>query len=622
MNFFILRFGAIVVSSLLACLGSFSLPAQAAGGDGAGFQDIHVSAFGAIPNDGKDDAEAFRRAAAACQDAEFPRLILEPGRYDFHRTRDPLVRGEPFLSFHGKSRFEVQGNGAVLMFADRMTPILFTDCHNVTVKGLTIDWEHPFYSQGKVLRVDGLSFDVLVDENYPVTGKEPIEGILDYDPETRWPISNIDVLASSALESVKLIAPQTLRITLKERKQPESRAHVEALMKELTGRLVVLRHLIYGDFALDFVTCAGVSVEDVNVYACPGMGIHSQLSRDISLKRTSVRIRPGSGRLMSTTADSQFFSHTTGFVKIEDGFIEGGGDDGLNVSGKYKTVTRIISEKTLEAEVPGGTWQGPTPKPGETIEIRRGSDMFLREQKQVEKAEWHADRRKFSITFATPFDLETAPGDLLFIETYIPSLTVTGTTFRGLRGRALLGSTRNILIENCRIEGNGIGGLSLIAGMRSHSQGPSTARLVVRNNRFIGCAGAAVFADASVPNPGMGVHRDVVIENNTFAELPALAAKRFKRWHPNWAYWNSAICLSSVEGVKIRGNEFKDFALDIYVDRSRNVEITGARSGSPVKAAYNKARVEGLRATGDNIEARAVEDGIYDPMPYFIQVLR
>ena len=76
---------------------------------------------------------------------------------------------------------------------------------------------------------------------------------------------------------------------------------------------------------------AGSEVSDVTVFTGPGMGLVGSISTNISLKHFNILLRPGSGRMMSTTADATHFSGCKGTIALEDCIFEGMGDEGINV---------------------------------------------------------------------------------------------------------------------------------------------------------------------------------------------------------------------------------------------------------------------------------------------------
>lgn len=582
---------------------------------------IYAAAFGAVPNDGQDDTDGLRKAVAALKASGAHRLVLAPGQYDFGSGLVPARSA--LLTFAGLDGITIEGNGAVFMFHDRVTPLSFEHCAHVAVKNLTIDWARPFFSQGRVLRASRLTFDVQVDPQYPVTGREEYQAMIDYDPVTRLPLGNLVVLSSAAITEHKLIGPQQLRVTLRTPEQPEQRAHFLWAVSQLPGRLVVLQHVIYGNYGIDCVDCAEVLVEDVNIYTSAGMGVHMQTTHDVTFRRLAIRIKPDSGRLMSTTADAQFFSHCTGSILIDHGFIEGSGDDGLNVSGKYRTVVQVTDPQTIAATVPDGSWVGPLPRPGEKMEICDPQTLGIRDVATVKAANWSPELKAFEIRFASPLGVIAREGDLLASERYLPAAHIVDTTFKGLRARGMVLSTHDILVERCRFEALPFAAIQLLAGPRSHFQGPAVINAIFRHNIFTGCAGAAIYSDSSVPDPNWDVFRDLTIEDNTITEDPALFAQRFRKDHPLWPYWRSAICLSSASHVVIRGNRIEGYQSAIYLDRVADVRVSDNRVTPAGTLVVNPDRTRAVEVhDNDGLSLQADHQHVFDPAPYFINVFR
>lgn len=582
---------------------------------------IYAAAFGAVPNDGQDDTDAILRAVAALKTSGAHRLVLAPGTYDLRRALP--VGANALFAFSGLHGIVVDGNGALLRFHERLTPFHFDHCSDVVIKNLAIDWDRPFFSQGRVLRSSQFTMDVQIDDQYPVTGKEDYEALLDYDPVTRLPLANLDVLSSAAIVAHDLIGPQQLRVTLRTPADEAQKQHFLQAVSELPGHLVVLRHVVYGNWGIDCIECTNVLVEDVDIFTVPGMGIHCQRTHDVTLRRLKIRIKPDSGRLMSTTADAQFFAFCTGLITIEDGLIEGTGDDGLNFLDKYRTLLAFIDSHTVAATVNDESWSGPLPQPGEKFEIADQRTLALRGIAVVRSAHWNPERKAFEIQFETPINGLARVGDLLASEKYLPKGKIVRTTFRGLRSRAMLLSARNILVEDCRFEYVGFAAIQLLAGTRSHFQGPTTEDATFRRNTFVGCGGAAIYADISVPDPAPGLHRHITIEDNTVTEDPALFAKRFKRNHPQWTYWRSAICLTSVADVTIRGNRLEGYDPAIYLDRAQNVRADHNKVTPASTLVFNPDRTTNIEAhDNDGLVLSPDREHAYDSTIRFIHVFR
>ena len=55
------------------------------------------------------------------------------------------------LYLDGKKNITIEGNGATLLVHGKMTPLLFNNCENITIKNLTIDYACPTMAEFKVL---------------------------------------------------------------------------------------------------------------------------------------------------------------------------------------------------------------------------------------------------------------------------------------------------------------------------------------------------------------------------------------------------------------------------------------------------------------------------------------
>ena len=77
----------------------------------------------------------------------------------------------------------VDGYGAQLLFCGRTHPFIFSDCRAPVLRGVTIDWPRPPFSQGEVVSADasGRLADVRIDPGFPMDGSEPIRAIATYD---------------------------------------------------------------------------------------------------------------------------------------------------------------------------------------------------------------------------------------------------------------------------------------------------------------------------------------------------------------------------------------------------------------------------------------------------------
>lgn len=531
------------------------------------------------PDPALDDHTAIVQAAVAlCAGKENVTLQFSPGTYYL----SPFAANAPegglkFIKLRGLT---VDGRGAVLMMKSKLTPLYFKDCDGVTVKDVTVDSVKPFFAQGKVIAGTENSLDIEIDPAFPLAPEEKVMALMDYDPQTRLPLANLDVFSSSLVKEER---PDTNHVHIEFRRSgnPAKREHLAKWLPASVGKLVVLRTEIHGHYGLTFTRCRDVLLERVTVYSSAGMCLHTQECENITSRSVQLRIKPGSGRLMSSTIDCQYYTFSKGTIRIEDGYYEGMGDDGCNVTAKYRQVVAFESDNVFTAALPGKLgWIGAKPVPGEKLTFQKVADMSTVGTWTVKDCTYDAAAKQFRITMEEPIKQTVSTGDLWYSETYLPKLEIRRSTFRGMRARGILLSTRNVLIENCKIESPGYCGIFFKGGLRHGYEGPVPSDVTIRYNSFEGCGGAGVYAYADNVKVPAGALKGIRIEDNIFRENPALAAQRFKQDNPQRMHWSSAIGLLSTKDAIIRGNTFEGYPVAVYLNNCADVQVNGNRSAA------------------------------------------
>lgn len=579
---------------------------------------VSVADFGAEPDDGKDDTLAIVKAIDACKQKGAGKLIFPRGQYEV--SAEAITVRPKGLLFAGFSSFTIDGQGSTLMFTGLTSAFLFNRSQGISIRNLNIDWARPPFSQGTVVGVDGQTFDLKVDDAYPVTGNEKFQGVMDYHPVTRLPLGNMQLLANSGIISCRLIGPQLLRLEIKTSLNAAQAEHYRKTIAQLTGKLIVLRHVIYGNYGFDFVNCKDVSLEDINVYTIPGMGLHAQTVENISLRRVGIRIRPGSGRMLSTTADGQYYTHCSGLISVEDSWSEGTGDDCFNACAKYKTITKIVSPSSIEAHVEGRTWRGPTPKPGEVLEFADAETLEVHGLATVKACRWDDSIKAFRIDFEQPLPVSVTARDFFASKTYLPKVRISNSTFKSGAARGLLFSTRDVVVENCKIEAHTYAGIMLMGGRRSAFQGPANENVVIRGNTISDCGGTAIYADASVSNPA-AVHSNITIENNIIKGNAGSNDWHFKHDQPDWMYWNAALCLTAVKNVQLRNNSISGYRTAFFLNYAEQVAVAGNTLATPAPF-YLGQKTQGVTQTGNTLLPDAAVRESSDSQINFLQILR
>jgi hypothetical protein len=507
---------------------------------------VDVTHFGAVPNDGKDDTKAFLAAFHEAQSNGGKVIRIPKGQYNL-RADGNLGNKNLLFSLTNMDGLIIRGEGAELMMSGNSAIFAFKECKNITLEGVTVDWERPPFSQGTVIATTPGYFDARIESGFPVQGGESVGAFMGYDPVTRLPSgANLDVYDS--VERTELISPQVLRI------------HLKRDIPVPVGALLVLRHQVYGPGSLiSFVRCADVRVNDVTVYTAPGMGLVGFVSTNISLKRFNILLRPGSGRLMSTTADATHFGGCKGTVLLEDSTFEGMGDDGVNIkSGLYLTVLQQLDDHTLLCQ------RDDLPDAGDLMEMSHPDTLLSYSSGGVKSASRDPGARDRSrITFEAPLPDELRVGDMLGNASRVAKLRMRRCTVRANRARGVLCQTRDAVIEDCAFRNCTSAGVIVHTDANWFYESIGARNVTVRNNLFENCNLGAASAEGALTAlvwlkgfaypPKPGVHRDVCFEGNRVIRTG-----------------DSGIFAVGVDGLTIRSNTIEKACLKPTRESGRN----------------------------------------------------
>lgn len=510
---------------------------------------LDVTQFGAVPDDGQDDTSAFLAAFKSAQAKGDKHIVMPRGQYNLRANGNPERPDTLFPMTHVRG-MTLEGQGAVLMMSGVAAIFSFNECQEVTVSGLTVNWERPPFSEGTVITNTPRSFDVKILEAYPVQGGEPVGAFMTYHPGTRLPDGR-DLDVYNSVERTELVAPQVLRV------------HLTRDIPVPAGKLLVLRHQVYGPTPFAFHRCSDVKVSDVTVLCSPGMGLVGVVSTNLSLKRFNVMIPPGSGRLMSATADATHFGGCKGTVSLEDCIFEGMGDDGANIkSGLYLIVRKRLDDHTVLGQ--HNLKMTDLPDAGDTMEMSHVDVLSAFASGRVRSAKMEpGEGNMHRVEFEDPLPAGLREGDLLGNASRAPKLRITRCTVRANRARGVLCQTRDAIVEGCVFQNCTSAGVLVLTESVYFFESIGVRNVIVRNSRFENCnrggasAEAALCALAYIKDFGYpakpGVHRDVIFENNQIIGTA-----------------ESAIFAVAVDGLTVRGNTIEKACLRAERDNGRN----------------------------------------------------
>lgn len=525
----------------------FTLAAMAGG---ALMKEILVTDFGADPTGRTDSTQAVTRAIEACPEAG-GKVVFPKGEYHFHREKgherdlylsnsDVVNPRRISLLIEGRKGLTLAGKGAKLIFHDRVMPLAILKSQSISISGLTIDWERPLMSQGKIIESgqDGFTLEIDQKENpYVVEGgklyftdttwKRGVWSFMEFDPKTRGVEHNTGDGGITNGEwwkgPVTEIRPGVVKFSFKCTRFPK------------VGNILVARHGSRDHAGAFILDSKNISLTDMAFRHTSGLGILSQYSENLTFKNVDVAPDPKSGRMYAGHDDGLHFSNCKGQILVEGCEFQGLMDDPINVHGTSGRVMEKLAPDSLKCRFMHGQSIGLRfGDVGDKVSFLDHETLLSRGLGKI-KAITDRTEDSFTVQFEgrVPYGLNT--GDALENLTWTPDFTVRKSIFGRVRARGLLVSTPGrVLVEDNLFLSSGAA--ILIAGdANGWYESGAVTDVTIRRNRFEDCntspyqfGEAVISIFPEIPRLGdKPFHRNIRIEDNSFLafDSPILWAK-------------------------------------------------------------------------------------------------
>ena len=474
---------------------------------------------------------ALRKAVDYCRETNASKLIIPHGQYEitpdhaFERyvwasNNDEGLKRIAF-DLTGMEDFEIDGQGSLLLFHGFVSPFLINESRRIGVSNLSIDYARTFHSEGTItaLHPDGL--EVRFSAAFPYRIEQDM--LLFYDSKgTRYPYSNLLEFDPIKRETAFMARDYWLRHPLPAKDLGNGKVRI--FRDGLTGAIGNV--LVFGaaDRLVPGFTISNsqdVTIREVNIYHCGGMGVIAQRSKNIELNRVQVTTPPGSERVVSISADATHFVHCSGTIHMIDCLFEQQKDDATNIHGIYAAIVQTISPKEVMVKLMHRQQHGFIfAKPGDAMEIVAQKSLITLGENRI-KTITPINKEHIVIEFKDSIPQNVQLNDVVAPIEDAPEVLIKGCTLRGNRARGLLlGSRAKTVIEEnyFHIPGAAI----LFEGDGNYWFEQSGVRnVVIRNNVFDNC-NFGVWGNALF-QVGSGIyenrqesryHRNIVIENN------------------------------------------------------------------------------------------------------------
>jgi hypothetical protein len=267
-----------------------------------------------------------------------------------------------------------------------------------------------------------------------------------------------------------------------------------------------------------------ITLKLVDIYHAGGMGVVAQRSSNLTLDHVQVVPAPGSGRVLSTTADATHFANCKGQITMSYCRFTNQGDDATNIHGIYAQITRQISPTEIEVKLKHPQQFGfDFIKPGEKLEFTHGPSMVSYGDNVVKDVQ-RLNEEYTRVVLTDPLSKDFTLGDVVSDDMGYPDVTISHCYIGNNRARGLLlGSRGKIVIENNTFHTPGAA-ILLEGDARFWFEQAGVRSLVIRDNIFDDCnygtwGNSVIQVGAGIAKNCQAISRyncNIVIEDNVF----------------------------------------------------------------------------------------------------------
>ncbi|MBI4977235.1 MAG: right-handed parallel beta-helix repeat-containing protein [Spirochaetes bacterium] len=434
-------------------------------------------------------------------------VTIAPGTY---RLKPPSTHGNVHVQLSNMTDFTVNAAGVTIVCTEVSTSFSLRNCTNVTVRGLTVDYDPLPFTQGEVTDIDKDDkwFDLALHEGYPLP-PEGSAGLYVYDRTTRHWKKNMMTSGTSA--SLKLNG-RTVHGTTD---------GVNARLGIEKGDLIVIKCRQKAAHVTILGNSFNCTLDGVTLFTGPTFAVldyNGGGNRYLNCRITPGPVPPGAAeaRLKANTADGIHVISSMPGPRIENCLIEGHSDDGIAIHGHYAMVMTGEGDRIVVSPK-GDTLPFTT---NSTVRLTRASDGTVYAEANVlsiapvsgaDKSRCEAIKsgiridnkniaasiknyydvildRSVSVTSGDGIDCPAKNGD---------GFIVRGNTIRNHRARGILIKASDGIIENNVIDGSSIAGIIIAPELGYWMEAGNSWNVVIRSNTIRNCGYERASTDSS-----------------------------------------------------------------------------------------------------------------------------
>ena len=462
----------------------------------------------------------------------------------------------------GLKNVTIDLKGAQIVLHGRIMPFAVMDCENITFKNFSIDYDRPFYTQGRIIEVEGDSAIIQIPDlfTYRIEGHDFIahaenwEHRLNrdvmmfrcFDPQTGRPSKkNIMILGLIGDEIFPFDNPPCPVHQIKVEDLGDRKVKLFNFPEEFkpcVGEILVMTHEDRRKTAFLLERCVDTVIEHVRLKHISAMGITANLCHNITLNDYSMYIdEEMPDRIVTINADGFHTFHCTGLMRVENCRFENLLDDAINIHGNYLVCMKKLDDKTLMVQNrSAGIEAMQYMLPDDEIVIYKGSTQEVRYSGNVEAVEYLPNQScDMKITFNKPICCEIEEGDCLEVMR-MPEIEVKNCYVKCMGGFRI-SSGKRVLIEDCTFETAGFS-VAFTGDMQYWFENTGVKDVTIRNCKFIDCGVPLMTHCGFTPTEKAPFYH----ENIRFTDNEIIAP------------WGSTVRLSDVNNFVYKNNKVTD----------------------------------------------------------------
>ena len=507
---------------------------------------ISITDFGANPNDGKNVIMALRNALKTCATKDSSVLVFPSGRYDFwpdFTSNQPTVG----IQIENIKHLTIDGEGSEFIFHGKMQIANIVGCENIIIRNFSVDWDHPFISQGQYVNSTDEYIEMKIDpEVYVIENNQfyligegwkakPTGYFTLYDKDKKEILYKTHDGVNKAMYAGKAeeISSGLVRFYGKPDIKPEPGTYQEIYAGT------------YITSGIQILECKNTNLKDIVIYHALSHGVYGYRCENITMDNVNMTVNEKKGRVFSIVADASHFTNCKGLIKIINCRHTGQGDDFINVRGSNSLIASISDEYSLTT----GGRNSSGGSAGDEIWFinkktsQRGEIRIIKSSEPIASVTGRSSGRKITFTQPIPKTLEV--GDFIENKTWNP----------------------RVEIRNCEI----------LKKHRARGILVTTPEKVIIENNYFHTAGTAILIEGDTDYWfESGAHTDLTIRNNVFEDCLTSGCSTGKRGE-----WGEAIISITPshrpvnvntepyhKNIKIENNTFKTFDIPLVHARS------------------------------------------------------